>query len=298
MLELDFITDAVEEQIIRGNLRWLANFNEIHRNYSVGDIVFPIYASGSLQERGFFLSRIFSSLVTPKYKVHFLLYKSPSIDSKLFRKIILSLKSRFGKDDWIFLSLVQSQPLTKDTKNAIAEIKDKILGVAAFSLEAKETVSSENVLGKGLTKQFKLTEAKFEAFDLPNYLKSFTIVLFLGVLLLVFLALLGFTQAVQPLTLLLLIAFSLIVGHKVYKTRYHTTLTLSSKGFRLQEGQKITEGKWSDYQSVTLYITPSHETCVRLHSEKEKVDLPISRTGISRKEAYNTILQLVKGKGK
>ncbi|MEM3055114.1 MAG: hypothetical protein QXM52_05360, partial [Candidatus Bathyarchaeia archaeon] len=73
---------------------------------------------------------------------------------------------------------------------------------------------------------------------------------------------------------------------------------LSGKGFKLQEGQKTTEGKWSDFTNVTVYITPSHETCLRLYSEKGKVDLPISRTGISRKEAYNTILQLVKGKGK
>jgi hypothetical protein len=48
----------------------LANFNEIHRTYTIGDITFPIYASGSLQERGFFLSKIFSALVTPKYKIH------------------------------------------------------------------------------------------------------------------------------------------------------------------------------------------------------------------------------------
>jgi hypothetical protein len=297
MHELIFIADAVEEQIIRGNFKWLANFTEIHRNYNVGDIVFPIYASGSLQERGFFLSRIFSALVTPKYKIHFLLYNSPSIiDSKLLRKIILSLKSKFDKDDWIFLSLVQTQPLTKNFKTAIAEIEDRNVGVVAFSLTAKEGASSQNVLGKGLLKQLKLAEAKFEAFDLPNYLKSFTIVLTLGVLFLAFLTISGLTQAIQPLTLLLLVAFSLIVGHKVYKTRYHTTLTLSSGGFQLKEGQKLTEGKWSDYKNATIYITPSRETCIRLHSDKGTVDLPISRTGLSRKETYNIIIQLIKGK--
>jgi hypothetical protein len=297
MHELIFIADAVEEQIIRGNFKWLANFTEIHRNYNVGDIVFPIYASGSLQERGFFLSRIFSALVTPKYKIHFLLYNSPSIiDSKLLRKIILSLKSKFDKDDWIFLSLVQTQPLTKNFKTAIAEIEDRNVGVVAFSLTAKEGASSQNVLGKGLLKQLKLAEAKFEAFDLPNYLKSFTIVLTLGVLFLAFLTISGLTQAIQPLTLLLLVAFSLIVGHKVYKTRYHTTLTLSSGGFQLKEGQKLTEGKWSDYKNATIYITPSRETCIRLHSDKGAVDLPISRTGLSRKETYNIIIQLIKGK--
>ena len=52
MAELDFITDMVEEKLVKGNLRWLANFNEIHRDYPISDIAFPIYASGSLQERG------------------------------------------------------------------------------------------------------------------------------------------------------------------------------------------------------------------------------------------------------
>jgi hypothetical protein len=296
MYELDFVADVLEEQIVRGNLRWLANFNEIHKDYAIGDTVFPIYASGSLQERGFLLSKIFSALVTPKYKIHFFLYRSPSIDARLLRKIILSLKSKFGGDDWVFLSLVQSQPFTKEVKDAIMGIEDKNVGVAAFSLTAKETISSQNVLGKGLIKQLKLTEAKFEAFDLPNYLKSFTIVLGLGVMLLVLLALFGLTQAIQPLTLLLIVVFSLIVGHKVYKTRYHTTLTIDSRGFQLKEGQKLTERKWSDYKNVTIYITPSRETCIRLYSEKETLNLPISRTGLSRKEAYNAIKRLIKGK--
>ncbi|MEM1536872.1 MAG: hypothetical protein QXE00_05180 [Candidatus Bathyarchaeia archaeon] len=296
MYELDFIADSVEEQIIRGNLRWLANFNEIRRNHVVGDLVFPIYASGSLREKGFFLSKIFSALVTPGYRVHLLLYTSDRVDAKLLRRLILTLKNNFGKEEWVFLSVVQSQPLTGEVKNAIAEVNERNIGLVAFSLASKEEVSSQNVLGKGLLRQLKLTEVKFEAFDLPNYLKSFTIVLTLGVLFLTFLAVSGLTQAIQPLTLLLLVAFSFIVGHKIYKTRYHTILTLSRNGFQLKEGQKLTEGKWSDYKNATIYITPSRETFIRLHSEKGTVDLPISRTGLSRKEAYNTIIQLIKGK--
>jgi hypothetical protein len=296
MLELEFVKDAVEEQIIRGNLRWLANFNEIRRDYALGEVVFPIYASGGLQERGFLLSKVFSALVTPKYRVHFFLYTCSSLDTKVFRRIVASLKSRFGRDDWVLLSLIQNKPIPKDLKNAVKEVKDKNLGVTISSLESGEKLSSENVLGKGLMKQFKVTEAKFEAFDLPNYLKSFTIVLFLGVLILVFLALSGFSQAVNPLTLLLLFAFSLIVGHKIYKSRYHTTLTLTSQGFRILEGQRVTEGRWHEYKEATFYITPNRETCIRLYSEKGKVDIPISRTGIPRKEAYNTIQRLMRSK--
>jgi len=294
--EPKFITDMVEEQLVKGNLRWLANFNEIHRDYSIGDMVFPIYASGGLQEKGFFLSRIFSAFVTPRYKIHFLLFISQEIDPKFFRKMILACKNRFAADDWIFLSLVQSQPFEKAVKDDIVGIADKTIGVAAYSFASKETVSSNNVLGKGLIKQLKLTEAKFEALDLPNYVKSFAIVFGLGTFMLVIIALSGLRQAIQPITLLFLAVFSLILGHRVYKTRYHITLSLSSKGFKLQKGKGVTEGKWSKYTDVAIYITPQRETCLRLHSKEETLDIPLSRVGISRKEAYNTIKQLIKKK--
>jgi hypothetical protein len=286
----------VEEQIVKGNLRWLANFNEIHKDYAVGDVTFPIYASGGLRERGFFLSRIYSAMVTPKYKVHLLLYTAPEINPKQLRKIIVSCKGKFGADDWIFLGLVQNQAFEKATKEAITNTADKTVGIAAFSLASKETVVSNNVLGKGLKKQLKLTEAKFEAFDLPNYLKSFTMILGLGVLILVVLALSGWPQAIQPLTLLLITGFSLIIGYRIYKTRYHMSLSLNSKGFRLQEGKKATEKKWSNYSDVTIYITPKMETCLRLHSREDNFDLPVSRVGIPRKEAFDAIMQLVKKK--
>jgi len=286
----------VEEQIVKGNLRWLANFSEIHKDYVIGDVKFPIYASGSLQEKGFFLSKIYSALVTPRYKIRFFLYTTEECDPKLLRKIIISCKSKFGSDDWIFLSLVQNQPFEKTVKEAITNTADKTVGIAAFSLASKETVTSNNVLGRGLAKQLKLTEAKFEAFDLPNYLKSFTIVFGLGTLILIAIALSGLPQAIQPLTLLFMAVFSLIAGHRIYKTRYHVTLSLNSKGFQLREGGRVTEDRWSNNTDVTIYITPKHETCLRLHSKEETFDLPLSRVGISRKEAYNAIRQLIRKK--
>jgi hypothetical protein len=294
MYELSFITDMVEEQIVRGNLRWLANFNEIRKDYRVGEITFPIYASGSLQEKGFFLSKIFSALVTPKYKVHLFFYASQEIDPKFLRKMILSFKEKFGVDDWVFLGLVQSKPLGKDLKNTVEGVTEKNIGITAYSLASKDALTSNNVLGRGLAKQLKLTEPKFEAFDIPNYLKSFTIVFGLGTLMLIFLALSGLRQAIQPLTLLLLAFLSLILGHRVYKTRYHTTLTLNSRGFQLRQGQKVKEGKWSDYTDLTIYVTQKQETCLRLHAKNGAVDIPISRVGMPRKEAYNAIKQLIK----
>jgi hypothetical protein len=293
--ELDLITDMLEEQLVKGNLRWIGNFNEIYRDYAIGDVAFQIYALGQLQEKGFFLSRIYSALVTPKYKIHLLLYTNQEVNPKLVRKIILACKSKFGRDDWILLCLVQKQPFEKSAKDSITNTADRTVGITAYSLASKETVVSNNVLGKGLAKQLKLTEPKFEAFDLINFLKSFTIVFSLGTLLLITFGILGMiVQSNQMfLALLLMFAFSLIIGHRIYKTRYHMALSLSSRGFEIREGQKVTKGKWSNYTDVTIYITSNLETCLRLHSKEETIDLPLSRVGISRKEAYNTVKQLI-----
>jgi hypothetical protein len=296
VLETDLIVDMLEEQIVKGHLRWLANFNEVRKDFTIDELAFPIYASGNLQEKGFFLSRIFSTFVTPKYQIHFLLYTAQTVDPKLLRKLILSSKGKFGSEDWIFLVLVQNEPFQNATKNVITSVSDKTVGIVAHSLASKEKVTSDNVLGKGLGKQLDLTEAKFEAFDMPGFLKSFTVVFTLGIVMLIILALSGFRDAVQPITILLMAFFSVIVGYRIYKTRYHTTLKLSSRGFELKEGSKITNNKWSSYSDATLYITPNRETCLRLHSKNEKFDLPLSRVGISRNEAYTMIRQMIKRK--
>jgi len=298
LYELTFITDLVEEQIIKGHLRWLANFSEIRKDYAVEDIVFPIYALGGLQEKGFFLSKIYSALVVPKYKVHLLLYTAPEINANSLRKTVLALKRKFGSDDWIFLVLAQGQPIGKALKESVEAIDDKTIGVCAYGVGAKETITSNNVLGKGLSKQLKLNEAKFENFDVPNYLKSFTATFALGVFLLVFLALSGLRElaAQLPIALLILFVLSLILGQVIYKSRYHISVTIDDKGFRLREGKKVKERKWADYSSLSIFISQNLETHLRLKSKDETFDLPLSRTGMPRRETYRIAKNLIQNK--
>src|SRR5512147_711764 len=103
MIELTFITDMIEEQILKGRFRWIANFNEIRRVYPIEDLTFPIYASGGLQERGFLLSRVYSAMVVPRYKVNLLVYTAPEISRDTLRKIVFALKRKFQAPDWVFL---------------------------------------------------------------------------------------------------------------------------------------------------------------------------------------------------
>ncbi len=298
MYELKFITDLVEEQLVKGHLRWLANFNEIHKDFPVEDVSFPIYASGGLTEKGFFLSKIYSAMVVPKYKVHLLLYTSPEISPSFLRKMILALKRKFGSEDWVFLVLAQGRPIGKELKESIEGVADKTVGITAYGVGAKEAVTSDNVLGRGLSKQLKLTETKYERFDVPNYLKGFTATFALGVFLLVFLIMSGMRQLVGqvPVAILILAIFSLILGQVIYKSRYHMSVTLNSKGFQLREGKKLKEGKWSDYSGLSIFISPKVETFLRLKSKDADFDLPLSRVGLPRRETYIMVRNLMRQK--
>ncbi|MGC8960888.1 MAG: hypothetical protein ACP5K1_00390 [Candidatus Bathyarchaeia archaeon] len=292
MERLDFIVDMVEERLVRGGLKWLANFKEIRRDHRIGEFSIPLYATGGLEERGFLLSRAFSALVTPKYRINLLLYTCESITSKLLRRLVISCKENYHPEDWILLGLIQVKPFERPVRDAIENMADERIGIAAYSLESREEASSNNVLGRALRRHLRLGEAKFEAFDPISYVKSFTMAFILCVLLLILLS--PVLKPVTPVHLLLAAALSIFLGHRIYKLRYHTSLTLDDVGFKLWRGRSLVEGEWSNFKDVAIHITPKQEVALRLYSEEETVDLPISRTGLSRKEAYNIIRSLVR----
>jgi hypothetical protein len=208
----------------------------------------------------------------------------------------LALKHKFSPDDWIFLVLAQGQPVGQALKETVEGIEDKTLGICAYGVGAKEIVTSSNVLGRGLAKQLKLNEVKYENFDVPNYLKSFTATFALGVFLLVFFALSGLREAISILTISFMLIFSIVVGYVIYKSRYHMSVSIDSKGFQLREGKKIKEGKWTDYSGLSIFISPKLETFLRLKSKDATFDLPLSRTGMPRRETYSMVKQLMKKK--
>ena len=301
MNELSLSVDLVEEQIVRGNLRWLANFNEIHRSYRLEDLTIPLHASGGLQEKGFLLSRVFSSFVTPRYQVHLLVCTYPELNESTLRKLITLCKRKFGTENWTFLILVQSKPFDKSVKKTIETYEEAPVGISAYSLESKEAIASNNTLGRGLKKQLKLTEPTFEAFDLPDYVKSFTIALFAGTMTLLIVqwvtSLQIFGISHLPITIVSLILFSIIAGHLLYKSQYRTRLIMAVDGFELRKGKKVTKRKWAEFKDVAVFITPGHETYIRLYEEKGFFDIPLSRVGLSRKDTYNDIKQILNRKG-
>jgi hypothetical protein len=69
---------------------------------------------------------------------------------------------------------------------------------------------------------------------------------------------------------------------------------LNGKGFKLWKGRNLVERRWSDFTDVSIHITPQREAHIRLHSKGETFDIPLSRVGLSRKEAYNAIKRILR----
>jgi hypothetical protein len=137
-------------------------------------------------------------------------------------------------------------------------------------------------------------KVEYQKFDIPSYLKSFTVTFGLGIGLLVFIGLSGLPQAISPLTIVILLAMAIVIGQVIYRSRYHISVQLDNKGFRMREGDKIKERKWRDYNGLSLFISSQLETFLRLKSKDETFDLPLSRTGIPRRELYETVKQLIR----
>jgi hypothetical protein len=192
--------------------------------------------------------------------------------------------------------LLQDKPIQREVKNAINELGDPRVGVVMSSLASREDVYSNNVLGKNLKRQLRLTEAKFEIFDIIDYMKAFAMIFTLGIVLLISLQLFFQISSVTPASLALLLLLSVIAGYPVYKSRYHTVLKLDDKGFEVLKGKAPTRGEWSDYADVSIYISPSRESFLRLHKGKDTLDLPVSRVGMSRKDAFDAVRRLVRKK--
>lgn len=142
----------LEKSLISGRGRWIADFNESHKNFKLNDIEFDVLIEGNTRMKGFLLSRLFSFLLNPNYSVSCFVLSTKSVrklDQSFLKKVLAAIRSYMKKKEikwsWLFIfSTEKTQPL----KSIVEKIDDQTIGVVLIDVNSKEMFHSNSYLGK------------------------------------------------------------------------------------------------------------------------------------------------------
>lgn len=142
----------LEKGLMSGRGRWIADFNESHRNFRIDDVEFDILIEGNTHMKGFLLSRLFSFLLNPNYSVNcFILSTKPArkLDQHFLRKVLGTIRSYMKKKEvkWSWLFIFSTEK-TQSLRNVIQKIDDQTIGVVLVDVGSKELFHSDSYLGK------------------------------------------------------------------------------------------------------------------------------------------------------
>lgn len=151
----DFIL-RMEKELMGGRGRFIADFKESFRQFKVRGVEFDAMIRGSTRVKGFFLSRVFSYLVSPNYQVACFIL---SIDSKkVFRKEeygrhVAAIKSFMKREEinWTWLYMAGHEPKPR-MKRAVERTTDTSTGVVLVDLETREVFHSDSYVGRQAAK--------------------------------------------------------------------------------------------------------------------------------------------------
>jgi hypothetical protein len=150
----------LEETLMTGRGRWIADFTESQKNFRINDIEFDALIEGNTRMKGFLLSRLFSFLLNPNYSVSCFVLSTKTIrklDQKFLTKVLATIKSYMGKKEirWSWLFIFSTEK-SHDLKNRIQKIDDQTIGAVLIDINSREIFHSNSYLGKQAKRFIKI----------------------------------------------------------------------------------------------------------------------------------------------
>ena len=155
----------LEKDLLVGKARWVADFTESFRNYSVGDIIFDLVVTGMTRPKGLLLSRIYAYFFTPNYRVACLaLSVTPRLGLDRYRlagivRAVEKFMSR-NKIDWSWIVLAKEDAFSEPLKSFVQGYRAQEIGVALLDLSSGDMTTSSSYLGKNLEKYARPPKTK------------------------------------------------------------------------------------------------------------------------------------------
>lgn len=148
----------LEDNLMVGSGRWVADFNESFWEYPMGDLVFDMFITATTRAKGFFLSKVAAWLTTPNYYVACFAYsKDPEL--KRLHEVLTTI-SRFLKEEefaWAWLVIPHEGEFSRKARAMVESTDTREIGIALVDLNSQEII-------KG---------ASFWSAKMPRFIKCF-----------------------------------------------------------------------------------------------------------------------------
>lgn len=149
----------LEDNLMTGGGRWVADFTESFWELPVGDTAFDMLILGHTRPRGFLLSRFFSWLVLPNYPAACFAY-SDDPDLKRLSPSLKAIAEYRAKEEmpWAWLVIVNEGAFSRRAKALVERNDTKEIGIALVDLASQEITASKSYIGRRMgriAKRFK-----------------------------------------------------------------------------------------------------------------------------------------------
>lgn len=155
-MELDQYLLNLEKNLLFGSARWVADFTESFRHYSLGGMTFDMVVTGKMRAKGFLLSRLVSYLLMPNYYAACLVYAG-ELDGRRLRQLSQVALDYAEREElrWVWLVLPQPNVTRKMRELVTSQGEPDNLGLALVDLEAEEVTTNGSYMGNRLARHVR-----------------------------------------------------------------------------------------------------------------------------------------------
>jgi len=146
----------LENNLIVGGGRWVADFTESFWEHQVGGLTFDMIVTGHMRTRGFLLSRFISWLAMPNYQAACFVY-SQDPELKRLSKTLKAIKGFMQERElaWSWLVVPREGAFSQQAKAVVEKDESQELGIALVDLSSQEITSSRSYIGRRMPRFVK-----------------------------------------------------------------------------------------------------------------------------------------------
>jgi hypothetical protein len=148
-MDIDEYLLRLEENLMIGSGKWIADFTESFRNHKIKNTKFDMFIKGNTRPKGFLLSRLFGYFAMPNYRVACFAYSQP-IEPKELNSMVKLILNFMEENNfaWSWFVLPKQSRFSNRVRDTIKKMGIEKMGIALVDLQNIEIECNPSYVGK------------------------------------------------------------------------------------------------------------------------------------------------------